>query len=85
MVKIRMTRLGARNCTSFRVIATDSRSPRDGRALETLGWYDPKQPGVNFKIDGERVSYWRERGAQVSPKVLSLLKRVGRAARSTGA
>jgi small subunit ribosomal protein S16 len=50
--------------------------------IENLGWYDPKQKGANFEINEERVRYWRDRGAQVSNTVKSLLKRAGRARRA---
>ena len=80
-VKIRMTRTGTRNCVCYRVVAADARSPRDGAMLEILGWYDPKQKGVNFEINEERIQYWRDRGAQMSDTVRSLLKRAGRAKR----
>jgi len=80
-VRIRMTRTGARNCICYRVVVTDSRSPRDGATIENLGWYDPKQKGVNFEINEERIRYWRDRGADVSNTVRSLIKRAGRARR----
>jgi len=74
-VKIRLRRTGCNNCISFRVVATDSRSPRDGKFLETLGWYDPKREGENYKLDWERVSYWTSRGAQLSETVASLVRK----------
>lgn len=79
-VKIRLTRTGARNSACYRVIAADARSPRDGRFLENLGWYDPKQAGVNFKLDLDRIEYWKGRGAQVSDTVRSLLRQARKAA-----
>jgi len=79
-VKIRLRRTGCNNCVAYRVVATDSRSPRDGKFLEVLGWYDPKRTGENWKIDGERVAFWQARGAQVSETVASLLRRNRRAA-----
>ena len=75
-VKIRMTRTGARNDVCYRVIATDSLSPRDGRFLEILGWYDPKKEGLNFNLKMDRVEHWIEKGAQVSDTVKSLIKKV---------
>jgi small subunit ribosomal protein S16 len=74
-VRIRLTRTGARNAASFRVVAADSRSPRDGRFLEILGWYDPRQEAGDFKIDTERVAYWVGQGAEVSETVNCLIKR----------
>jgi small subunit ribosomal protein S16 len=61
-------------------VATDSRSPRDGKFLETLGWYDPKREGENYKLDMDRVAFWQGRGAQVSETVASLLRKIKRAA-----
>ena len=59
----------------YRVVAADGRSPRDGRYLETLGWYDPKREGVNFELHMDRIDHWRNRGAQVSDTVSSLIKK----------
>jgi small subunit ribosomal protein S16 len=61
-------------------VATDSRSPRDGKFLEMLGWYDPKREGENYKLDLDRVAFWQARGAQVSETVASLLRKNRRAA-----
>ena len=74
-VKVRLTRTGARNAACFRVVAADSRSPRDGRFLEILGWYDPKMQGVNFELKRDRIEYWKGTGAILSDTVKSLLKR----------
>ena len=78
-VKIRLRRTGCNNCVSYRVVATDGRSPRDGKFLETLGWYDTKREGENYQLDVERVAYWQARGAQVSETVASLVRRLRRA------
>lgn len=74
-VKVRLTRIGANNNIMFRIIAADSRSPRDGRFLETLGWYNPNKPGVNYKVDLERIDYWRSKGAIVSDTVKSIVSK----------
>ena len=74
-VKIRLTRTGARNAAAFRVVAADSRSPRDGRFLEILGWYDPKLESDNCEVKLDRVEYWKSQGAEVSDTVKSLVKR----------
>ena len=74
-VKIRLTRTGARNAAAFRVVAADSRSPRDGRFLEILGWYDPKLESANCEVKLDRVEYWKSQGAIVSDTVKSLVKR----------
>ncbi len=84
-VKLRLTRTGARNSACYRVVAADERSPRDGRFLEILGWYDPKQDGKNFDLKLDRIDYWRGTGAQVSDTVRSLVKRARQMAREAEA
>ena len=74
-VKIRLKRTGSKNDACYRVVAADSRSPRDGRNLEILGWYTPKQPGVNFKLKLDRIDHWIGHGAQVSDTVASLIRK----------
>ncbi len=74
-VKIRLRRTGANNDVCYRVVAVDSRSPREGRFLEALGWYDPKREGMNFDLKTERIADWQGRGAQLSNTVASLLRR----------
>jgi small subunit ribosomal protein S16 len=74
-VKIRLKRTGATNNACYRVVAADSRSPRDGRSLENLGWYTPSQAGVNFKLKLERIDFWIGNGAQVSDTVASLIRK----------
>ncbi len=79
-VKIRMKRTGAKNDACFRVVAADMRSPRDGKNLETLGWYDPSGKGKLFDIKLDRVDHWLSVGAQISDTVSSLVKKARRAA-----
>ncbi len=79
-VKIRLRRTGCTNSASYRVVAADGRSPRDGKFLEMLGWYDPKLEGENYKLDQERIDYWRSQGAQMSETVANLVRRGKRAA-----
>jgi small subunit ribosomal protein S16 len=74
-VRVRLTRTGANNDPCFRVVATDSRSPRDGSYLENLGWYDPKKPGVNFALKLDRIEHWKGRGALLSDTVRSLVRK----------
>ncbi|MCL6466464.1 MAG: 30S ribosomal protein S16 [candidate division WOR-3 bacterium] len=73
MVKIRLTRLGARNKPAYRVVAIDSRRARDSKYLEALGHYDPRRKIL--KLNLERVDYWLSRGAQPSNTVDRLIKR----------
>ena len=74
-VKIRLRRTGAKNAACFRIVAADTRSPRDGRFLETLGWYDPKIAKDNFRVDLGRVDHWISQGAQPSDTVKSLVRK----------
>ena len=78
-VVIRMRRTGRKNRPCFRINVTDSRFPRDGRHLETLGLYDPirKDPQGQVVVDLERVRFWLEHGATMSETVTSILKRQG--------
>lgn len=66
MVRIRLTRMGAKKKPFYRMIAADSRSPRDGRCIEQLGWYDPLKDPSQVKIDLTRVDYWLSMGARPS-------------------
>ena len=75
MVKIRMRRTGCTNHAAYRIVAADSRSPRDGKFLEILGWYDTNMKENNFKIDLGRVDYWLKNGAKASTTVASLIRR----------
>ena len=74
-VKIRMRRTGANKDISYRIVAADGRCPRDGKCLETLGWYDPKVKGKNFSLKMDRVNHWVGHGAIVSETVKSLMKK----------
>lgn len=75
MVKIRMRRTGCKNHATYRIVAADAASPRDGKFIEILGWYDTAIKDDNFKIDLERVDYWLSKGAQASTTVASLIRR----------
>lgn len=74
-VVLRMTRRGAKKKPFYRIVAADSRSPRDGKFLEMLGTYDPLKSGNNIKIDAEKVASWIKKGAKPSETVASLLKK----------
>lgn len=74
-VKIRCQKTGANNDPCFRIVATDIRSPRDGKSLETLGWYDPKMKDKNFFLKIDRVEAWKQQGAVPSPLVNNLMKK----------
>ena len=79
-VKIRMTRTGANRDLHYRVVATESRHPRDGQHLEILGWYSPGRGSENFSVNLERVEHWVSRGAILSATVASLIRKVRRTA-----
>lgn len=74
-VSIRLRREGAKNRPYYRIVVTDSRSPRDGKFIEIIGTYDPKQTGQNSSFNVERADYWISMGAQPSDTVRSLLKK----------
>ncbi len=82
-VKLRLKRLGRRHVSVYRLSATESRCPRDGRVLEELGTYDPanKDAAQQVRIDAERVKYWLSVGAVPSDTVAQLLKKHGITAR----
>jgi small subunit ribosomal protein S16 len=74
-VKIRLTRLGSKKRPFYRIVAMDSETRRDGRALDFLGYYNPMVKPSEIKIDEEKVQYWIDRGAQPTDTVRSLLKK----------
>ena len=76
-VRIRLTRVGATKQPSYRVVVADSRSARDGRAIETLGHYNPRQEPVEFVVDEAKVKAWLANGAQPSDTVVRLFKQAG--------
>jgi small subunit ribosomal protein S16 len=76
-VRIRLTRVGSRNDPVWRVVATDQRSPRDGRFIEVLGHYNPQTDPSTIDLDEARVRDWLSRGAQPSGTVKQLLKAKG--------
>ena len=77
MVKIRLRRMGAKKHPFYRLVVADARSPRDGRFIEHLGYYDPMTDPVQVKIDVDKVMRWLRQGAQPSDAARSLLKREG--------
>ena len=74
-VVLRMTRRGVKKKPFYRIVAADSRSPRDGKFLEMLGTYDPLKSENNLKIDSEKVASWIKKGAKPSETVAALLKK----------
>ncbi len=78
-VRIRFKKLGRKHRPFFRICVMDQRSPRDGRAIEELGTYDPMVPETDARVtlNAERVDYWLSVGAQPSDKVKVLIKKYG--------
>lgn len=76
-VKIRLKRMGSKKRPFYRLVATDSRMPRDGRFIETLGFYNPVRTPAEVRVDEENVFKWFERGATPSTSVKSLLRQLG--------
>jgi len=84
MVKIRLTRAGAKKRPYYRIIAIDDRRQRDGRPLEFLGTYDPKTQPERVVLHSEAIQAWLKKGAQLSPTVKSLIRRAGRLQAAAG-
>ena len=78
MVKIRLARGGAKKRPFYHIVVTDSRSPRDGRYIERLGYFNPLAKGGEQRlvVEAERAKYWLGVGAQVSERVEKLLKKI---------
>lgn len=76
-VKIRLKRMGAKKKPFYRIVVADSRSPRDGRFIEELGYYDPLKNPALISIDGEKASDWLKKGAQLTDTARSIFVRAG--------
>jgi small subunit ribosomal protein S16 len=87
MVKIRLTRGGAKKRPFYHIIVTDSRSARDGRNIERVGFYNPVATGgeKRVEINLERVNHWVSKGAQLTDKVAVLVKDAAKAAPAAAA
>jgi len=77
MLKIRLMRMGMKGAPSYRVVVADARSPRDGRIVENIGWYNPLTDPSTITIDAARANHWLSVGAQPTESVHSLLERAG--------
>ena len=73
-VKLRLTRIGKKKQPQYRIVAADSRSPRDGRFIEILGHYDPRQDPSTLTVDNDKVVKWLAEGAQPTERVAKLLQ-----------
>ena len=76
-VRIRLTRVGAHKQPAYRVVVADERSGRDGRALETLGHYNPRSEPVELVVDADKAKAWLAKGAQPSDTVARLFRQAG--------
>ncbi len=77
MVKIRLTRVGAKKAPAYRIVVADSRYPRDGRFIDQIGSYNPMTNPAEVKIDAEKAKDWMSKGAQPTETVKSLFKKNG--------
>jgi len=77
LLRMRLTRMGAKKRPSYRVVVADSQAPRDGRHVEILGYYDPMAKPSTVRIDTERAVRWLLNGAQPSERVRILLRHAG--------
>ena len=75
-----MKRIGAKNSPVFRIVVADGRSPRDGKFIEEIGTYNPRQKDNNVKINLDRIKYWVGKGAQPSDTVASFIKKLTKTA-----
>ncbi|MBE6009447.1 MAG: 30S ribosomal protein S16 [Eubacterium sp.] len=76
-VKIRLKRMGKKKAPFYRIVVADSRSPRDGRFIEQVGYYDPCKEPSEVKVDEEAVKKWLSNGAQPTATVERILKNAG--------
>ena len=76
MVRIRLARMGRKRRPFYRVVAADSRAPRDGKFIEILGTYNPMTDPMELKFDLERIQHWIDHGAKPSDTVARLIERV---------
>ena len=78
MVRIRLRRVGRKKAPAYRIVVADSKSPRDGKFIEIIGQYAPRQSDEQkLNVNAERATYWLSVGAQPSDTVRSLLRRAG--------
>ena len=76
-VKLRLRRTGRKRNSMFRIVVADSKSPRDGRFIEIIGQYAPRQGENALNLQTDRVNYWLDNGAQPTDTVRSLIRRAG--------
>ena len=76
-MKLRLTRMGSKKRPFYRIVAMDSATRRDGRALDYIGHYNPMTDPAEIIVDAEKVAMWIERGAQPTDTVAALLRKAG--------
>lgn len=84
MVKLRLKRMGAKKRPSYRIVATESRSPRDGRFIESIGFYDPVTEPATITLKEDRCRHWLSVGAQPTDRVRDLFVRQGLIEKAAG-
>jgi small subunit ribosomal protein S16 len=77
VLKIRLRRMGAKHQPSYRVVVADARSPRDGRFVDQIGYYNPLTDPATFRIDAAKAQHWVDHGAQATEAAARLLHRSG--------
>ena len=77
MVRIRLRRVGRKKAPAYRIVVADSTSPRDGKFIEVIGQYAPRQSEGGLAVNADRANYWLDNGAQPSDTVRSLLRKAG--------
>lgn len=76
-VRIRLRRMGAKKAPFYRIVVADSRSPRDGRFIEEIGYYDPLKDPAVIKVNEEKALDWMRKGAQLSDTVRAIFRKAG--------
>jgi small subunit ribosomal protein S16 len=76
-VRIRLSRMGSKKRPFYRLVAADSESPRDGRFIEILGYYDPMKDPAEIRVDKEKIKGWLRNGAMVSGSAKAILRKEG--------
>jgi small subunit ribosomal protein S16 len=78
-VRIRLRRVGRKKQPSYRIVVAESQTPRDGAYLDNVGFYNPRREPVELRVDLSKVDEWVGRGAEMTPTVASLVRRIRRA------
>jgi len=79
MMTLRLMRFGAKSKPSYRIVVVDSKKPRETKAKDTLGSYNPLKDPVEFTLDLDKAKFWMDKGAKPSPTVRSLIEKASKA------